>query len=71
MYNHDFQSVTYGSGSWSGNEYLDTVSLSPELTIKNQSIGVATTSQGFEGIDGILGCVMRRMPNCGRMAFLL
>lgn len=33
----------------------DTVSLSPSLVIQNQSIGVATTAQGFQGVDGILG----------------
>lgn len=35
---------------------LDTVTLSPGLTITNQSIGAADTASGFdEGIDGILG----------------
>lgn len=33
----------------------DTVTLSPSLVIENQSIGVASTSQGFQGVDGILG----------------
>lgn len=33
----------------------DTVTLSSDLFIKEQSIGVATTSQGFDGYDGILG----------------
>ena len=33
----------------------DTVTLGPHLVIQSQSIGVATRSQGFEGIDGILG----------------
>ncbi|KAI0632318.1 acid protease [Trametes polyzona] len=47
--------VSYGSGSFSGTEYTDTVTLSPTLVIQNQSIGVASTSQGFEGEDGILG----------------
>ncbi|EPQ53054.1 family A1 protease [Gloeophyllum trabeum ATCC 11539] len=49
-------SVTYGSGSFSGTEYTDRVSLSSDLTINSQSIGVASSSSGFgSGIDGILG----------------
>ncbi|KAJ3488415.1 hypothetical protein NLI96_g2845 [Meripilus lineatus] len=47
--------VSYGSGSFSGVEYTDTVTISPELVIQDQSIGVATTAQGFNGVDGILG----------------
>ncbi|KAJ7621411.1 acid protease [Roridomyces roridus] len=38
-----------------GTEVLDTVTLAPGLTITNQSIGVASSSDGFEGVDGILG----------------
>ena len=38
-----------------GIEVFDDVSLSEALTISNQSIGVANTSQGFDGVDGILG----------------
>lgn len=34
---------------------LDTVTLSPSLVVTNQSIGVASTSTGFSGVDGILG----------------
>lgn len=34
---------------------LDTVTLSPSLVIQNQSIGVAGTAEGFQGVDGILG----------------
>ncbi|KAF8267324.1 family A1 protease [Lactarius quietus] len=48
-------SVSYGSGSFSGTEYTDEVTLSPSLVVKTQSIGVASTSQGFTGVDGILG----------------
>jgi len=48
-------SVTYGSGSFSGEEYTDTVSLGSGLTITKQSIGVASEAQGFSGVDGILG----------------
>ncbi|KAI0059467.1 family A1 protease [Artomyces pyxidatus] len=48
-------SVTYGSGSFSGTEFTDTVSLGNGLTVTGQSIGVASTSEGFDGFDGILG----------------
>jgi len=47
--------VSYGSGSFSGTEYTDTVTLGTGLTIQNQSIGVASTAQGFQDVDGILG----------------
>jgi len=47
-------SVTYGSGSFSGTEFTDTVQLG-SLVITGQSIGVASRSTGFEGTDGILG----------------
>ncbi|CAK5284637.1 unnamed protein product [Mycena citricolor] len=48
-------SVTYGSGSFSGTEFTDQVTLAPGLVIAKQSIGVASTSTGFSGVDGILG----------------
>jgi len=48
-------SVTYGSGSFSGTEFTDTVTLASGLVIPGQSIGVASTSTGFQGVDGILG----------------
>ncbi|KAH8115423.1 acid protease [Phellopilus nigrolimitatus] len=48
-------SVSYGSGSFSGTEYTDTVTLSSSLVIADQSIGVASSSSGFDGVDGILG----------------
>ncbi|KAF9534255.1 aspartic peptidase A1 [Crepidotus variabilis] len=53
----DAVSVTYGSGSFSGLEVIDKVSLGSGLTIPEQSIGVATpiTAAGFNGVDGILG----------------
>ncbi|EIW80816.1 acid protease [Coniophora puteana RWD-64-598 SS2] len=47
--------VSYGSGSFSGEEYTDTVTLGSGLTITKQSIGVASSAQGFTGVDGILG----------------
>ena len=34
---------------------LDSVSLSSSLTITNQSIGSAPSSQGFENVNGLLG----------------
>ncbi|KZT08682.1 acid protease [Laetiporus sulphureus 93-53] len=51
----DSVSVSYGSGSFSGEEYVDTLTLGDDLTITGQSIGVASSSQGFDGVDGILG----------------
>ncbi|KAI1791964.1 acid protease [Ganoderma leucocontextum] len=48
-------SVSYGSGQWSGEEWNDAVTLSPDLVIVNQGIGVANSSTGFSGVDGILG----------------
>ena len=49
------QSVSYGSGNFSGEEWIDTVTLGSGLVIENQSIGVASSSTGFTGFDGILG----------------
>ncbi|PFH52246.1 hypothetical protein AMATHDRAFT_46374 [Amanita thiersii Skay4041] len=51
----DSVSVTYGSGSFSGTEFIDTVSITSGLVIPQQSIGVASRSSGFDGFDGILG----------------
>ncbi|KAG0705809.1 acid protease [Suillus ampliporus] len=49
-------SVTYGdSSSVSGEEYLDTVTLNSDLVIKKQSIGVANSTTGMDGLDGLLG----------------
>ncbi|EIM87245.1 family A1 protease [Stereum hirsutum FP-91666 SS1] len=48
-------SVTYGSGSFFGQEFTDQVSLGPGLTVTEQSIGVAEESTGFDGVDGIIG----------------
>ncbi|KAF7985434.1 hypothetical protein HWV62_5163 [Athelia sp. TMB] len=47
-------SVGYGSGKFSGTEYTDTVSIG-SATVKSQSIGVASSSTGFTGVDGIVG----------------
>lgn len=46
--------VSYGSGSFSGREYTDKVSFGG-LTVASQSLGAATSSSGFTGVDGILG----------------
>ncbi|KDR68915.1 hypothetical protein GALMADRAFT_77916 [Galerina marginata CBS 339.88] len=51
----DTVAVFYGTRSFSGTEFIDQVSLGTGLTIKQQSIGVASTSQGFAGVDGVLG----------------
>ncbi|KAG1826298.1 aspartic peptidase domain-containing protein [Suillus subaureus] len=47
--------VTYGSGSFSGTEYTDTVTLGDGLTITPSRLVFAATSEGFTGVDGILG----------------
>lgn len=46
--------VSYGSGSFSGEEYTDTVSFGG-LTVQGQSVGAASSSTGFNGVDGIIG----------------
>ncbi|KAI0357861.1 acid protease [Trametes cingulata] len=51
----DRVAVTYGSGFVQGTEFTDTVTLGNGLTIQGQSIGVATESEGFDGVDGIIG----------------
>jgi hypothetical protein len=40
-----------------GTEFIDTVTIAAGLVIPRQSIGVASNSTGFEGLDGILGSV--------------
>ncbi|KAG1769878.1 acid protease [Suillus placidus] len=47
--------VTYGTGYFSGFEYLDQVMLAPGFVITNQSIGDALSYADFEGVDGIVG----------------
>ncbi|EMD36785.1 hypothetical protein CERSUDRAFT_51231, partial [Gelatoporia subvermispora B] len=47
-------SVNYGSGFFSGELFTDTITIG-SLVIPNQGIGAAATSEGFEGVDGILG----------------
>ena len=59
------------SGYFVGAEFTDTVTLSEDLVIENQSIGVAFLSGGFAGYDGILGLgpvnltVGTLLPNTG------
>jgi hypothetical protein len=48
-------SVSYGSGSFTGTEYTDQVTLGPGLVIQKQSIGVSSKATGFNDVDGILG----------------
>ncbi|KAH9945544.1 acid protease [Amylocystis lapponica] len=47
--------VSYGSGIFIGEEYTDTVTFGSGLTVTQQSIGVASNSEGFDSVDGILG----------------
>ncbi|KAI0819359.1 acid protease [Trametes gibbosa] len=46
--------VSYGSGIFFGEEFLDTVTLG-DLVLEKQSIGVSEFAIGFDGVDGILG----------------
>lgn len=46
--------VSYGSGSFSGTEYTDEVSFGG-LTVSSQSVGAASSSSGFNTVDGIIG----------------
>lgn len=48
------KSVSYGTGNFSGKEYLDTITLG-SLSITQQSIGIASKAEGFRGVDGVLG----------------
>lgn len=46
--------VSYGAGSFSGEEFTDDVTLG-SATVTSQSIGVASSSTGFNDVDGVLG----------------
>ena len=48
------QGVDYGFGFVSGTEFVDTVSFGRSIAFR-QSIGAASVSQGFSGVDGVLG----------------
>ncbi|EJD07268.1 acid protease [Fomitiporia mediterranea MF3/22] len=49
--------VSYGSGSFTGEQYNDRVSLASNLVIPKQGLSVTTKdkAKGFEDVDGILG----------------
>ncbi|KAG2067498.1 acid protease [Suillus decipiens] len=47
--------VNYDSGSFSGTEWLDYVTVGPGLTVVLQSIGVADQTAGFYDFDGLIG----------------
>ncbi|KAI0703854.1 acid protease [Cerioporus squamosus] len=47
--------VVYGSGFVTGEQFLDQVTLAPNLVIQNQSLGAAIEDAGFDGVDGIIG----------------
>ncbi|KAL4073375.1 aspartic peptidase domain-containing protein [Scleroderma yunnanense] len=51
----DSVQCSYGSGWMKGDLYTDTVTLSPDLVIKKQSIGIARSTKGIRDVDGILG----------------
>jgi hypothetical protein len=46
--------VTYASGYFRGDEYLDDLQLG-SVSVHQQSITVATERRGFDAYDGILG----------------
>ncbi|GJJ13159.1 hypothetical protein Clacol_007410 [Clathrus columnatus] len=46
--------VSYGSGGFIGEEYIDTLTIGSDVQLI-QSFGVANESAGFNGLDGILG----------------
>lgn len=50
-----FSLLYIGQTEADGGSDTDTVTLNPNLVIQNQSIGVASSAQGFSGVDGILG----------------
>ena len=63
---HVHQEVQYGSGFFEGIAAEDTANLGSGLTIKAQEFGVAIRSEGFEGVDGILGCELSCDPTCAK-----
>lgn len=44
-----------------GTEFTDTVTIASGLVIPKQSIGVASTSTGFSGVDGIIGYALNQI----------
>lgn len=56
MMSNRFQSLRCGDGSSvSEEQYEDPATLNSDLVIKNQSIGVTSTSSGLGSLDGVLG----------------
>ncbi|CDO77365.1 hypothetical protein BN946_scf184787.g14 [Trametes cinnabarina] len=51
----NLMSVTYGSGFFTGLEFMDTITVGNGLTIANQPMGFALVSEGFTDVDGIIG----------------
>ncbi|KAH8099772.1 acid protease [Cristinia sonorae] len=51
----DQVAVTYGIGDMEGTEFNDKLSFDAGLNVFGQSIGIATSSTGFDDVDGILG----------------
>lgn len=51
----DTVAVNGRNGNFSGQEYIDQVTIASGLVIPQQSIGVANSSTGFDGVDGVLG----------------
>ncbi|CCM03747.1 uncharacterized protein FIBRA_05893 [Fibroporia radiculosa] len=47
--------VSYGSGEFEGTEYTGDITIGGSLTVTDQSFGVASSSEGFDGVDGIIG----------------
>lgn len=47
-------SVSYGSGNFTGEEFIDVFKVGT-FVVPRQSIGVASNSTGFDGVDGIFG----------------
>ncbi|KAF8433009.1 aspartic peptidase domain-containing protein, partial [Boletus edulis BED1] len=52
-----YVSIQYAEGTFYGEEWIDTVTLSPDLVINQQSIGVSHvfSFNNSDGIDGVLG----------------
>ncbi|KAJ4473168.1 family A1 protease [Lentinula aciculospora] len=51
----DLIEVTYGSGAVLAEAIEDSVDIVPGLVVENQSLGNAIASEGFDGVDGIMG----------------
>ena len=47
--------MTYGSGAFSGEGWLNDVTLALDLVAGQQSIGIANWAEGVDGFDGMFG----------------